>query len=337
MKNIKKGVKIHSLIFENSIYIYTGDEIKTFFADSVLVVKRKKSKDMFCAVEINTPKNISVNSFFKNKWQRIIDTPCNDQFIWPIDLILLSESNPQCYLVYNFVSDSIYKSLSKLSLTQDVYGYENKSAQLISLELMKALMFLEENRFLFIGLDDDSVFVNNDRTRILLPLHELMIPDDTKEIYFTQNDFFSEVIDPFSYHNGRILKSRNKIYTYDKNSENFAFVSILFKLMIGIYPFEGPFVSGFEYNVNSAANIEWINRYLQNPVFVFDPVDTSNSISMYNKNIVHCKRWNEISEELRKMFMEFFNHNNVMRSISPTIQYSAEQWYNTLQTAFTPH
>lgn len=334
MKIVKKGIKLRSLLYEETVYISTGEIIKTFFADNVIVIKRSKSKNTFCAVQIDTPKNIETNSFFKNKWHRFIGTPCRSHFIWPIDLILLNDLEPQCFLVYNFVSDSRYQSLSQLAFSQKIYGVENKAARAIAIELAKAFVFLEGNHFLFIGLDDDTIFVNDKMTRVLLPIHELMIPDDEKEIYFSQKDFFSEVIDPFSYNNSKIMKSGNKIFTYDKASEYFAFVSVLFKIMIGLYPFEGPYVSEFAYSTNSEANIEWINRYLQNPVFVFDPVDTSNSVSIYNKNIIHCQRWNEISEDMREMFISTFKNENVLRSKLPLECYSANQWYTALKNDF---
>lgn len=107
---------------------------------------------------------------------------------------------------------------------------------------------------------------------------------------------------------------------------------MIFRLMIGIYPFEGPGLSGYDYNAQSADNLSWINYYLQNPVFVFSSMNKSNSIEMFNKNEIHRRRWNSIGDELRKMFSDLFE--DAMRNEDSTNYYSAECWYRALQQAF---
>ena len=181
------------------------------------------------------------------------------------------------------------------------------------MDLINSFESIEDKKYLYFGIDDDELFVNQNNNSLLIPINEEISVDKNEEIPFTEDDFFSEVVDPYHFANRKKNSQGKDIYTYDLISENYAFVSMLFRLLIGLYPYEGPTMDEYEYNLSSSENRDWIYKYIQNPVFIFDNYDKSNSIEMYNKNRIHLKRWSQLSEKLRKMFTASLVHDNVMR------------------------
>ena len=322
-----------SILSGYNTYIDTGELAKTIIYDSAIVVQHLHSKELYYAVPITTPKDFFNNTWFQDKWKKIIEYPSKDSFIWPVDLMFKSTDVPQCYLVYEFSSTLNYKSVSDLSINHNFLGLENKHIQCIALKFINAYLNIEKNNYMFFGLDDNRIYVNTENDSILIPIKEEIAIDRNSEIYFTPEDYISEVIDPYAYINRNINRGNADIYKYDVFSERYAFLSVLFKLLMGLYPYEGPFMDEYEYNLESNENQDWIFRYLQNPVFIFDMNDKSNSIESYNKNAIHRNRWNSLSEKLKTMFTDSLVQDNVLRK-KTVVAYSAEEWYSELESFF---
>ena len=211
-------------------------------------------------------------------------------------------------------------------------GIENPHIRAITLNFIRAFESIDEKGYLFFGIDDDEIFANTNNNSLLIPINENLSIDKDSEIPFVEEEYFSEVVDPYHYANRSKNDQGKEIYVYDSLSENYAFVSMLFRLLIGLYPYEGPMMDEYEYNLDSAENKDWIFKYIQTPVFIFDREDKSNSIEMYNKNRVHRERWSQLTERLREMFSNSLVQANVMR-INKFI-YSPKEWRLAVEEAF---
>lgn len=313
-----------SLLSGYNTYVETEDYTETLTGQRAMVIQHTRTKELYYAIPISTPLDLMENEWFVQKWRKLIDYPCNSVWLWPVDFIRKDIGADNSFLVYAFCSKFQYESIATLSFEKDFLGVDNSYARMAALALICAYESIYEKKYLFFGLDDDKIFVNKKESSLLIPIHEDISIDRNSEIVFTEDDYFSEVIDPYHYANRRKNAQDKDVYLYDAASENYAFVSILFRLLIGLYPYEGPMLDEYEYNLNSSENTDWIYKYVQNPVFIFDMIDKSNSIEMYNKNQIHVKRWSLLSDKLREMFTNTLTQRNVMRISS--VFYTPTQW-----------
>ena len=323
-----------SLLSGYNTYFCTENRAQLPTSDRpALVLQHLRSNETFYAIAIATPYIAYNNMAFIGRWRRLVEYPCGRGFLWPIDLVYQTNGENQCYLVYPFRNMAPYKSMSELSKTRKFFGLDHRMTRDIAMAFLNAYESLERNNYLYFGLDDDDIFINTLDGRVLIPINERISIDKRERLSFTNREYLSEVIDPYCYANRKITPGSNDVYSYDIDSERYAFISILFRLLIGLYPYEGPYMDEYEYNVESENNRDWIFHYLQNPVFIFDENDTSNSIANFNKNEEHLKRWGMLTERLRGMFANTFVSDNVMRRGTVT-QYAAAEWRAALEECF---
>lgn len=321
-----------SLLSGYNTYFDTEDYAETITGEKAKVLQHTKSKELYYATPISTPANLINNEWFINKWRKLIEYPCDSSLLWPVDFIRKDLGLPQSYLVYEFCPCSQYNSISELSKNKDYLGIENPHIRAITLNFIRAFESIDEKGYLFFGIDDDEIFANTNNNSLLIPINENLSIDKDSEIPFVEEEFFSEVVDPYHYATRSKNDQGKEICVYDSLSENYAFVSMIFRLLIGLYPYEGPMMDEYEYNLDSAENKDWIFKYIQTPVFIFDREDKSNSIEMYNKNRVHRERWSQLTERLREMFSNSLVQANVMR-INKFI-YSPKEWRLAVEEAF---
>lgn len=320
-----------SLLSGYNTYVDTEDFTETLMGHRAMVIQHTRTKEFYYAIPISTPLDLMKNEWFVQKWRKLIDYPCNSVWLWPVDFIRKDIETDSSFLVYTFCPKFQYESIASLSFEKNFLGIDHAYARTAALAFVGAYESIYEKNYLYFGLDDDKIFVNKKESSLLIPIHEDISIDRNTEIVFTEDDYFSEVIDPYYYANRRKNSQGKDVYLYDATSENYAFVSILFRLLIGLYPYEGPMLDEYEYDLNSSENTDWIFKYVQNPVFIFDMNDKSNSIEMYNKNQIHVKRWNMLNEKLREMFTNTLTQHNVMRV--SRVFYSPTQWRIAIEEA----
>lgn len=321
-----------SLLSGYNTYFESEHPASTLTGDSALAIQHSRTGEMYYALPISTPVNLLENEWFIKKWRRIIEYPCSAAFLWPVDFIRRNVETPESYLVYEFRATANYQSLAELSRKSGFLGIDNPVCRAVALQFAAAFESLEDKGYLYFGLDDDSLFINPDAPSVLIPFNEGVSVSKNAEIAFTENDYFSEVVDPYQYHKRQTNAQGTIVYTYDALSEQYAFESLLFRLLIGLYPYEGPSMDEYAYNSDSADNKDWIFKYLQNSVFIFDRNDNGNSIEMYKKNEVHRNRWQKLTPRLREMFESTLVHDAVFRN--RVVTYTASQWREALTEAF---
>lgn len=79
----------------------------------------------------------------------------------------------------------------------------------------------------------------------------------------------------------------------------YSFQSLLFKLLIGIYPFEGEELTGYERNGTMTDLNGWIMEYLRNVYFIFDDESNRNHIGIMGADIPRVKRWESLTPNLK--------------------------------------
>ena len=328
----------------SSYNLYVDSTTKTIIGDEAKIVTHIESNQEFYAIKtkkfkFSPKKQGSIKDYYlskrqKSKWERIIEYPGNKSFMWPIDVVSFLQTN-ECYMIYKFVPQSHFDSIATLSKDSSFLGFENPRIRKIVMNFIDAYISINNN-FLYFGLDDDDIFVNASDDSLLLPVYDSILSDADLNFGFLMKDYFSEVIDPYAFENRKIspISIEEDIYQFDKKSEMFAFSSIIFRLLIGLYPYEGPYLTGYANNLFTEENMEWILKYVNNPVFIFDEEDKSNSITDYNANEVHVKRWEKLPSELQIMFSQTFKEENVMRNNQNYKPYGIHDWEKAMKSFF---
>ena len=315
-----------SILYDYNIYHSLGYKVPFLNGDDILIANHLDNNETYYLqrfISFDDPER------FIAKWRYFMSCKHNDFFLWPIDIATFDNGlSEEFYMVYSGFSVSSWKSMA--DHTQKIGFLESENNPLIKkIAEMLCLTFMnaEKEDLLVFGLDDDCIFIN-DCENVLCLFNPMSEFGRDKKISFTPEDYFSEVIDPYSYRNREInsvLSNWDK-YEYDRYSESFSFASMLFHLLVGLYPFEGPSISGFVNNHVSHKNLEWIYAYLKTPVFVLDQDDSTNSIMVLNRYHDNIKRWESLSDDLKLMFASTFSQEALNRGGSFE-SYSYAEWY----------
>ena len=324
-----------SLISDYNIYVDTGITKETETKDIARIITHINSQEDYLAVRMNDDfiGKLDKNTV-QNKWKQLIEKPIFDYFRWPVDVITLDYNY---YLVYDIIPTAHLKSVAEQSFDKNFLGIENNKIRTIVLNYIDAFLRMSEKGYLYFGFDDDNIYTDLDNGSILIPVYNSIYVDNSVKVSFRMKDYFSEVVDPYSYENRQISNedTLEDVYTYDKRSESYAFVSILFRLLIGLYPYEGPTMAEYSNNQFSEDNREWIYNYVNNPVFIFDDNDQSNSVKNSNRFKPFVRRWDMLSNQLQTMFKMTFSEKSVFRENDNFKPYPIVQWKHEIENLFS--
>lgn len=318
-------------------HIKTGEEFQCVSLESLVcnITTLKYMKDAKKDIKLN--KTRLRYGYVFGKWSEIIFRPCEGKkykFIWPLDMIDIPENEEhRYYLIFNLKAYPEYERLSRISRNKQYLGLENPNICEVVRNYIDAFIELHNSSFMYVGFDDDNILINSKNKSLLFPFIEYMSGDINKILYLKVKNHFSEVIDPYAYLNRTIdgKQIENDAYLYDFNSEMYAFTSILFRLLVGLYPYEGMLMAGNVNNYESDNNYSWITKYVESTIFIFDPEDKSNSIDVFNEYKINVKRWNSLPDEIKNMFIKVFNRSNVLRENSSVEYYSPSEWKTVLE------
>ena len=121
----------------------------------------------------------------------------------------------------------------------------------------------------------------------------------------------------------------------DLASDYFSIATILFKLLIGILPYQGCLLEG-EYNRDDEEHHRWIKLYHKNPIYIFDKTnfarieDNPNSISPSDDNDAYRRRWRKLGKVPQQMFYDVFNTDNALRKNKNLVFYPPSKWQEVL-------
>lgn len=97
----------------------------------------------------------------------------------------------------------------------------------------------------------------------------------------------------------------------DSQSDKFSLAVYFYRLLIGGYPFEGPYTEEYCKKNNVLAIDAQKVIFGSNPVFVWHPTDKKNSLLNSNNELYknHIKRWNSLPNSVKALFIKTFATN----------------------------
>jgi hypothetical protein len=91
--------------------------------------------------------------------------------------------------------------------------------------------------------------------------------------------------------------------------QNYCLTAMLFYLLIGKLPYDGPLMMGFP-DTNPIEHMHKFEVYHKNPVFIFDLADTSNQLGAFAADEKFIDAWEELPIQIQEVFRETLRKEN---------------------------
>jgi hypothetical protein len=263
----------------------------------------------------------------KEHWVKLIKNPVKiPNYLWPDDIVDLSgNALKQKYaLLFPFRDDlggyvTIRDSLSNRTMSPDI----NIEASItLAKNLINAWCEFDSSRYLYHEFSFNNMFCNMDNEVMFdfsFSTQEYKDLSDGARVAMTK--IHPDYTDVYYY--------QRKAFVVDVISNYFSMALILFRLLIGLLPYQGRLLEGF-HNITKQDHAEWIKQYHKNPIFIFDEKEDVNRISSTTANPErYTERWEQLTPSMRKMFSAVFRTDNALRTIPPVF-YTPHDWKNAI-------
>lgn len=288
---------------------------KYLLCPNTLEVRRKAPTDYIEKIELLCPSSSTVKER-KNFYLKAISKPMYKGFVWPIDMVKTGA------LVFKIRIGREHKYHNFWEYTKENYrGFEEERSQRLISNFLLNLQNFYDNGYVYRYWDERYIYFGDKTSEVIFQFNNKISNKDSI-IVLNKKEYYTELVDPFMYYNGG---------KYDFYSDMYSFQSLLFKLLIGIYPFEGEDMTGYERNGTQTELDGWIMEYLRNVYFIFDDKSKRNHIGVMGADVPRIKRWESLTPNLRKMFKDVFDRSNVLRESENIVFYTPQQWYQELQ------
>lgn len=98
----------------------------------------------------------------------------------------------------------------------------------------------------------------------------------------------------------------------DLHAQNYSLCALFFYLFLGRYPYDGRLLTGYVDDTPQRHYVKF-RDYHKMPVFIFDPVDTSNSLGAFWEEQQVIELWRELPGQLRELFVQTLRQENAER------------------------
>lgn len=310
-----------SLLSSYNLYFNTGNRVKTASCNDAILIKHMSSGEEYYCVKLRTRSfNDSVS-----KWREIINNPAHKSFFWPVDIISIPDRETGYVwfsLVYPCKSVAPVVSFSNFTTSSEYMGVESPIAKQLAKNIVDAFVNFYNHSYLYNIWDNNNFFVNTKDHTLIVSFSDVTdIISGENKAEIIMEDYFTEYTDPYGYNNE---------FKYDSISEMYSLAAMIFRILVGRYPYEGALMDG---NMKSSELeiFQWKKEYISHPIFIFDDSDKRNSIGDFDHERIFLWRWDSLTNELRKMFSDIFQEKNVLRQNSSVVSYTPYDWNEALK------
>lgn len=284
---------------------------KLFGQETLPLIKHFKSQEKYILCS-SAWLNKERTAFYLNA----VAKPMYHGFVWPIDMVDTGD------LVFKQKVGSENTYFSMWNYTKENYtGFEDNRIKLVIHNFLLNLQNFYDNGYVYRYWDERNIYIGDKTNEVIFQFNNNISKKDSI-ITLDKKDYYTELTDPYMYYHGG---------NYDFYSDMYSFQSILFKLLIGIYPFEGEDMIGCERNGTQTELNGWIMEYLRNVYFIFDDAISRNHIGIMGADIPRVRRWESLSPNLKTMFKNVFARSNILRENNNIVYYSPKEWLEELQ------
>ena len=288
----------------------------------------------------------------REKWRAFIEYPVDiRQFLWPVDLVELPENNRLAWVFKERpmpkrrpIKDLLYLPPSRL-------GWKNERVMRTVRSLLTAFGELHAGGYVYHAFDIRTIYVEDKTDEVVVDFSHAMARHlfraDHRDIVY-KDDVLIEYQPPWADYLEKPIAVSS---LYD---DYYSIAAMLFKLMVGLLPYQGKSTGGYYNRLRNPLNDDSVyyeqmmrQYFLRDapdsagsrgkeraiPVFVFDPDDDSNAIGEFSEDELLTERWEELPGEIREMFLKTFSKDNSRLAPERRTLYSAGEWLSALQRA----
>lgn len=282
-------------------------------------------------VEIH-PRDLLTKEACLEKWRGFIEYPADIRsIIWPIDIVFLDENEEHFGFVYRKRAFPKLELLKKILYNDTLLDWRNENIQHLIVNFLNVCDSLHFYGYAYHGFDLAHMYYNPDDMSVLLDF-SLSLSKTYGQLHRTEtiaeNDVAIEMLPPWH--------QPFKPNDMDLSDDYYSITALLFRLMIGRMPYQGRLMDGAGDMMNSLRDTDELNhlkmfeQYLSQPVFIFDPYNSINSIGLVTSEEKYIARWDALPEKVRDMFLNTLCQKNVERSPNDRKCYSPEDWLKIL-------
>lgn len=319
-----------SLISSYNTYMDLDKYSQTVNNKKAIHVLHINSNEEYYLVE--TDRNINTSSI--EEISAILMRPLNKSVFWPIDFVI---KNNKYFLVYPLKFVPPVTNLEIFANDENLLGFEHEHMKKLINNLVDLFENMYNHGYLYHQWNEQAIYVNQKDFSILAEFSDLITLGLESTIEMSVDTYPSDCFDPYVNKTGQ---------PSDYYSEMYAINCLIFKLLIGKYPYEGKLLDGIPKYSDNDLNVDktgcrvltedkdyayWLNTYLKNTVFLFDENDTRNSIGGFSHEKIYLQRWESLTENMKKMLRNFFSFSNVQRDNGEVFVITPLMWKEALE------
>lgn len=99
----------------------------------------------------------------------------------------------------------------------------------------------------------------------------------------------------------------------DEITQNFGLCAMVFYLLYGIYAYDGKLHEKTDTDTPEGY-YDFMRSQIENPIFIFDPEDTRNSLGVLDYDIYYQELWNKSPQQLKDVFINILRRENAERT-----------------------
>ncbi len=264
------------------------------------------------------------------KWKYFIEHPIDiNNILWPVDIIRDDEG---VYgLVFRRRAFPPLKPFKDRLYNDEKLDWRNDDIQKLTINFLDLCKKIHDGGYAYHCFDICRMRFNPQDMDILFDFSLSMsrtYGELKKEEKINHADVGIEFLSPWLE-----MHEDNKMSLED---DYYSIAAILFRLMIGRMPYQGRLMDGMGDMMNLLRDIDENNhismfaKYREHPVFIFDENNKENTIGIFSEEEIFIERWNALPENVKKMFNDVLNENNVKADNENRITYSPEEWLEVL-------
>jgi ribosomal protein L7/L12 len=326
-KKIDASRMLYSCCSGYNFYFWQYRRSCEVFRKRKSIIQHVKTEEYFYITPFPDDLNNDVDL---NYWVELIRKPVDlKHYIWPVDIITLPDSagNAIYALVFPIRALPVFENISTLLTNEIQAGWNMQWVQKLIANLLDAWCHFDDSKYAYHEFSVDNMFYQKENFNVMFDFS--FSTHKTENLYDTR-PVSKERITPDYTDSYYYLDTRNSLM--DLASDYYSIAVILFKLMIGILPYQGK-VMEHEPNTSELEHKNWLRIYHKNTYFIFDLEDETNHIggeTGFAKDEIFVGRWKELPEHIRNMFHNVFQTANVLRTANNLIFYSPHQWKEAL-------
>lgn len=289
---------------------------------------------MFTSEEVDVREILLDTSLsVQEKWRYFIEYPVSvKHFLWPVDIVEIDKDKKG--LVFKKRAFPKLEPIKKILYSPELLNWGNTNIRSLIKSLLIAFDELHSGGYAYHAFDMDKIFFNELNGEVLIDFSLAM----TRHFFNRQHvDSFStsavqmEFLPPWS--------KFNEDYRLSLEDDYYSLAAMLFRLMIGRMPYQGRLMDGIgdimdrQRDVDQGMHLKMFEHYHNNPVFIFDENDNSNSIGLYSHEEKIIDKWEGLPNEIRMMFKNVFSKDNIKRNYGNKKLYTAREWIAALEKA----